>query len=86
MRALKAITCAVAATGLVFGGVAQAQASRSVNMLPSTSVAKRAQAPVTDASELNGRGSGIIIGVLALAAFVGGLVILADGGDDKSDN
>lgn len=84
MRNLKSITCAAAAASLAFAGVAHAAGSQSVNMLPTSSYAERATAPALDTSELNGRGSSIILGLLAAALFIGGIVILADG-DDTAD-
>ncbi len=40
----------------------------------------RATAPVEDASAANG--TGIIVGILALAAIIAGIVIAAKGGDE----
>ena len=39
-------------------------------------------APASDASEIGGSGSGIVLALLAAAAVVGGIVIAADGDDD----
>lgn len=87
MRTLKSIACAAAAASLAFGGVAHADATRSVEMLPKATAADRASAPAVNASQLQEEGgiSSIILALLAGAAIIGGIVILADGDDDDGD-
>lgn len=85
MGVMKTMTSVAVAAGLALTGTAHAASTQSVNMLPTNSYAKRATAPVDAASELNGRGSSVLLGILAAALFIGGIIILADG-DDKADS
>lgn len=85
MRYLKKLSFAAAAASLVVAGTASAASTHSVNMLPTSSVAQRASAPVAgETSELRG-GSSWLLGLLAAVAIVGGIIILADG-DDEADS
>lgn len=87
MRPMKILTAAVVSSGLVLSGVAHADASRSINMLPkSASVAKRGSAPAADESEIAKRGSAWLLALLAVALVVGGALILADGDDSVDSN
>ncbi|RVQ67599.1 hypothetical protein EKN06_06535 [Croceicoccus ponticola] len=85
MRTLKNLTCAVAVAGLALSGVAHADTSRSVNMLPTSSVAKRGTAPTESESELANRRGGLVIAIAAAAAVAVGILIAVDG-KDKSSN
>ncbi|WP_066558234.1 hypothetical protein [Croceicoccus bisphenolivorans] len=85
MRALKMMTSVAAAASLALSGAAYAANTQSVNMLPKSSYAKRAAAPAAASSEVAAKkGSAILLGIIGLAAFIGGVVILADG-DDEAD-
>lgn len=42
--------------------------------------AQRSAAPVEDANEL--QGTGLIIGIVAVAAIIGGIILIADDSDD----
>ncbi|MDY7097426.1 MAG: hypothetical protein SXU28_04750 [Pseudomonadota bacterium] len=67
-----------------FRNIAMATAAVSLAAAPAIAQADfaRASAPVSGESELEG--SGIILGILAAAAIIAGIVIAADGGDDSS--
>jgi len=67
--------------------IAIATAALSLAASPAIAEAafERSVAPVDGESELAG-GSGVLFGLLATAAVVGGILILADGDDDDDDN
>ena len=84
MRTLKALTGFAAAASLAFAGVAHAEGTKSVNMLPKSSLAKRGAAPAEGTSKIadDEKGSsGIILLLLGGGALVGGLVALSSTGD-----
>ena len=49
---------------------------------PVAQVSARVAPTSADESDLQGRGSGVIIGILAAAAIIAGIVILADDNND----
>lgn len=86
---VRAFISAGVAAGLMMSSVAYAD-TRSAAMLPAVQQAKavgaeRASAPALAPSKLQEEGaSGWILALLAAAAFIGGIVLLADG-DDEGD-
>ncbi|MDJ0979875.1 MAG: hypothetical protein QNI87_15220 [Erythrobacter sp.] len=67
-----------------FRNIAMATAALSLATAPAIAQAtfERASAPIEGESEL--QGSGVILGVLAAAAIIAGIVIAVDDGDDDS--
>jgi hypothetical protein len=63
---------------IALGTAAAAMASAPV--LASSLSAERSDAPVANEAELGG--DGMIIGILAAAAVIAGIIIIADGDDD----
>ena len=60
--------------------IAAATAAASLAVAPAVA-AERTVAPIAGESEMEG-GSGIIIGILAAAAIIAGIIIAADSDDD----
>lgn len=87
MRTLKTIACVAAAAGLATAGVANAAGTQSVHMLPKASVAERATAPAQKTNKVAaGDGTAVIVGGLALAALVAGIVMIGDNPDNDTAN
>lgn len=61
--------------------VAAAAAALSLAASPALAQSERTSAPTSETDEL-GRGSGLILAILAIAAIIVGIVIVADGGND----
>ncbi|WP_144097217.1 hypothetical protein [Croceicoccus sediminis] len=80
MRVVKSATFALAAAGLVLGGVANAQETTSVNMLPQATSADGTVAPAEKKKKK--RGAGYLLGIAGLAVLIGGVAMIGDSGSD----
>lgn len=62
---------------------AAAAAALTLVASPVVAQTERATAPVSDESEM-GRGSSMILAILAIAAVIAGIIILVDDSDDEA--
>lgn len=63
--------------------IAAVAAALTLVASPAVAQAERVSAPVSDESEM-GRGSGLILAILAVAAVIAGIIILVDNNEDDS--
>lgn len=63
--------------------LAASAATLAISPVAANAEVARESAPAVESSELGG--SGLIIGLLALAAIIAGIIIAADDGDSASD-
>lgn len=81
MKVTKVLGSSLVAGALFFSGVAQA-ATCSADALPTATASETTRSSVYAQEDGGLGGSGIIIGIVAAAAIIAGIVIAADGSDE----